>query len=286
MTKRLAGKIALVTGSTRGLGHGIAMALVAAGVEGIGINGRKRDDCQRVVDEISELGTRAFATPGDVSDPKEVERIFGETLDHFGRLDIMVNNAGGAVRPGGWFWTRSVETFNHEMSVNFNHVFHFSQLAAVHMIERGSGRVINISSGGAHLAHGSAATYNSAKAAVEHFTRCAAVELGPYNVLVNCIAPGSVAKVEGDLAEGDPRSRVAKFMIPMGRIGYPHEVGDLVVFFASDESKYITGQVMTIDGGRECQLPRMVPVVLDEDDQIREMIPPEDVPSRLALATE
>ena len=286
MNKRLVGKYVLVTGSTRGLGHGIALALVKAGVEGIGIHGRRREDCQRVVEEIAAMGTDAIAVPGDISKSGDIERVLGETLDRFGRLDILVNNAGGALRPGGPFWTRTAEQFAYELSVNFSHVFFFSKLAALQMIEQGGGRIINISSGGAHLAHGNASIYNSGKAAVEHFTRCAAVELGTYNVLVNCIAPGSVAKHEGALAKNDGRTAVAKFMIPMGRIGFPHEVGDLVVFFASEESKYITGQIVTIDGGRECQLPRMVPVVLDDEGMIQEIIPPAEVRDRLVTERE
>ena len=282
MGKRLADKFALVTGSTRGLGYGIAKSLVGAGLEGVAIHGRTGQDCQRVVDEILEMGAKAVAVPGDLSEPAAVKEVFDGTIAHFGRLDILVNNAGGALKPGGLFWTKSLQDFVYQVNVNYTAVFMLSKYAAARMVEQGSGRIINISSGGAHLAHGGAAIYNSAKAAVEHFTRCAAVELGPYNVLVNCIAPGSVAKKEGELAKEDPRTRLASYIIPMGRIGFPHEVGDLVVFFASEESKYITGQVITIDGGRECRLPTVVPVVLDEDDHIKEVISPAAMLERLA----
>lgn len=243
----LAGTFALVTGSRRRIGRCTALALAAAGAAAVAVHGREaeEEECRAVVREIEKLGTQALFVAGDIADPEQVAMIVQRTLDTFGRLDILVNNAGGSQEPMEPFWEISLEKWHYEITINLTATFLFSKHVAPQMIRQGSGCIVNISSTQARYAVRPA--YGSAKAGIEQFTRCCAAELGPYGVRVNCIAPGAIT-----LARDPSPSHVT----PLGYQGIPEDIAGVVVFLCSQAATYVTGQTITVDGGRTCLAPR------------------------------
>ena len=250
-TMRLAGQTALVTGSTRGLGRTIAEWLAREGAN-IVVSGREQQPVEASVAAIRALGVAAWGIPADLAQVSEAHRLAEETRRQAPRLDILVNNAGMSIR--GRFWEVSDSEWEEQVNVNFRSPFILAQHVARHMVERGGGgRIVNISTIGAHAVHTNAAVYDSAKGAVEVMTKNMAYELAPYGIRVNCVIPGAIADRPG----APPRPEVwagALYNIPSGRLGRAEDIANAVRFFCLPESEFVTGQSLLVDGGHSLYL--------------------------------
>ncbi len=246
-TFRLAGKTAVVTGSTRGLGRAMARALAEAGANVV-VNGRDAALAAQVAAELQELGVGTAVALGDVTKRADVERILAESVAAFGRVDVLVNNAGVCFhRPAAEV---PDEEWDAVIDVNLTGVWIASQVFGRHMIERGGGVQVNIGSMSAAIVNRPQwqPAYNASKAAVHHLTRSLAAEWAPYGVRVNALAPGYMHTDMSPIHE----PRFHRYWIedtPQQRAGEPEELGGAVVFLASDASSFMTGSVLTIDGG-------------------------------------
>ncbi len=248
MAQKLAGKVAIVTGASKGIGAGIAVHLAREGAAVVVNYASSKAAALAVVAQIMAGGGAATAVKADVSDPAQVKALLAETMRVYGRLDVLVNNAGmyeflplEAITP---------EHFHKHFNLNVLGLILTTQEAVKHFGPKG-GSVINISSVASTLAAGGASVYSASKAAVDAVTRSLAKELGPRNIRVNAVNPAIVetpgTKVSG-LLESDFRDVFIK-QVPLGRIGQPDDVAPAVVYFASDESKWVTGATLPITGG-------------------------------------
>jgi NAD(P)-dependent dehydrogenase (short-subunit alcohol dehydrogenase family) len=245
MDTLLEGKIALVTGASKGVGKGIALELAKAGCD-VAINfNHDEAGALATVDEIVRLGRRAVAVRADVSQSSQVNRMFQELIETFGRLDILVNNAG--IQTWKPLLELSEADWDRVIATNLKGSFLCTQMAARHMLKDG-GVIINIGSGSNKWPFPNLVDYTASKGGLEMFTKVAAVELGPHRIRVNCVAPGSI-EIERTRKElGDYAGMWSK-LTPLGRIGTPQDVGRAVVFLASDAGDFITGQTIWVDGG-------------------------------------
>ncbi len=248
---RLAGKTALVTGSTRGIGRTIAEWLAREGA-GIVVSGRQQAAVDASVAVMQDLGVASFGVTADLSRVAEAHRLAEEVLARAERLDILVNNAGMSIR--GHFWEVTDAEWEEQVNVNFRSPFVLAQHAARQMIERGTrGRIVNVSTIGAHACHTDAAVYDSAKGAVETMTRNMAYELAPHGIGVNCVIPGAIAERPG--ASDRPEAwENARRNIPLGRLGRAEDIAAAVRFFCLPETEFTTGQALLIDGGHSSYL--------------------------------
>ncbi len=252
--RRLAGKVALVTGAARGIGQGVALCLAEEGAEVV-VNdlapqpGAAVWDARATAESIEKLGRRALVHYADVSDRAQVEVMFQAALAHFGRLDIVVANAAMTIREltieAKW------EHVQRTIEVCQFGVYHTCQLAARHMAAqtRPGGKIIIIGSVRAIAPMRTSAPYDMAKAAINQFARTLAAELADYRINVNVINPGWIdTPGERKLFTSDQMEAGAK-RIPWGRLGTPRDIGRTAVFLASDDADYITGAALTVDGG-------------------------------------
>jgi NAD(P)-dependent dehydrogenase (short-subunit alcohol dehydrogenase family) len=249
--RRLEGKTALVTGSTRGLGRTIAEWLAREGASII-VSGREADAVDASVQAIRALGSNAFGVPVDLANLDDTDRLAEEALAHAPNLDILVNNAGMSIR--GSFWDVTPQEFEYQLNVNWRSPFVLNQRIAKNMIDKGmQGRIVNISTIGARACHTDALVYDAAKGAVEVMTRNMAYELGPYGISVNCVAPGNIADRPGS-PHAEWWDRGAK-KIPLGRIGHADDIAAAVLFFCLPETSFTTGQTLLVDGAHDTYLP-------------------------------
>jgi NAD(P)-dependent dehydrogenase (short-subunit alcohol dehydrogenase family) len=249
--RRLAGQTALVTGSTRGIGRTIAEWLAREGAD-IVVSGRALDAVERSVAAMRAFGVEAWGVPADLARVSEAHRLAESALSLVPRLDILVNNAGMSIR--GHFWEVSDGEWEEQVNVNFRSPFVLSQHAARHMIERGGGgRIVNISTIGAHAVHKDAAVYDSAKGAVEVMTRNFAYELAPHGIGVNCVIPGAIADRPGAPPHVAAWTGALR-NIPTGRLGRAEDIAAAVRFFCLPESEFTTGQSLLVDGGHSLYL--------------------------------
>lgn len=242
----LEGRSALVTGASKGVGRGIALELAKAGAR-VAVNyNSDKPGAQETVDAIEAAGGEAFAVAGNVSRADDVERMVGETTERFGRLDALVNNAGVQT------WKPLLELteaeWDHVLGVNLKGAFLCAQRAALSMKDTGGGSIINIGSGSNKWPFPNLVDYSASKGGLENFTKVAAVELGKYNIRVNCVAPGAIEIERTKLESGDYAATWSK-LTPLGRIGVPSDVGTVVAFLISDKSNFVTGQTLWVDGG-------------------------------------
>ena len=248
---RLAGKTALVTGSTRGIGRTIAEWLAREGA-GIVVSGREQAAVDASVAAIEALGVPAWGIPADLARAEEAHRLAEETLDRVECLDMLINNAGMSIR--GPFWEVSDAEWEEQVTINYRSPFILAQHAARQMRERGlQGRIVNTSTVGAHRCHKDAAVYDSAKGAVETMTRNMAFELGADGITVNCVIPGPIAERPGASGESGWARMVP--WVPVGRVGRADDVAAAVLFFCLPESAFTTGQSLLVDGGYAAPLP-------------------------------
>ncbi len=249
--QRLAGHTALVTGSTRGIGRTIAEWLAREGAN-IVVSGREPEAVERSVAAMRALGVESWGVPADLARVSEAHRLAEATLSLVPRLDILVNNAGMSIR--GHFWEVTDSEWEEQVNVNFRSPFVLAQHAARHMIDHGGGgRIVNISTIGAHAVHKDAAVYDSAKGAVEVMTRNFAYELAPHGIGVNCVIPGAIADRPGAPPRPEAWTR-ALSNIPSGRLGRAEDIAAAVRFFCLPETEFTTGQSLLVDGGHSLYL--------------------------------
>jgi NAD(P)-dependent dehydrogenase (short-subunit alcohol dehydrogenase family) len=246
----LTGRVAIVTGAGSGLGVVFAEALAEAGAT-VACTGRRLDRVECTAEKLNATGHRAIAIEADVSDPAAVARMVEQTVDHFGRLDIIVNNAGtAAVGPPE---DLSVEDLRRVIDVNLTGVFLCAQAAAREMIRSGrGGSIINIASilGAGASEPAPATAYAASKGGVVNLTRDLAVHWAPANIRVNAIGPAYFpSEMTAGILESPDVLREIERRTPLSRIGQPEELKGPVVFFASDASSYVTGEILYVDGG-------------------------------------
>jgi 3-oxoacyl-[acyl-carrier protein] reductase len=245
---KLNGRVAVVTGASKGIGTGIAKQFAAEGAAVVVNYASDKQGADRVVDEISKRGGKAIAIQANVSKKPEVERLFVETEKAFGKIDILVNNAG--VYEFMPFEQVTEATFHRLFDTNVLGLLLVTQEALKHFNPARSS-IINISSLASSLTPPTAVLYNATKAAVDAITRTLAKELGPRKIRVNSINPGMVVTegvVAGGYNEGDMR-KTFESLTPLGRIGETQDIAPAAVFFASDDSAWITGETLVIAGG-------------------------------------
>ncbi len=245
----LDGKIALVTGGSKGIGRAIALALAEAGAD-VAIAARGRESLEKTSREIEERGGRALAVPTDVSDPEQVRGLMDRTITDLGTLDILVNNAGGAPFRSTLDAIR-IEGFDKYFRLNFMSAFYATQAAAPVFVRRRSGCMISIASVAGLIASPGLTYYASAKAALISLTRTAAREWAPFGVRANAIAPGWIeTDMNVEARQNEGFTETIRDMIPLGRWGRAEEVASVARFLASDASSFMTGSVVVVDGGQ------------------------------------
>ena len=242
----LEGKVALVTGASRGIGAVVACRLAQAGAK-VGVNYHASPDAaSQVVDSINQAGGEAFLVGGDVSQQESAEAVIKQTVEHWGNIDILVNNAG--INKDRLLIRMKPEDFDSVIAVNLRGAFLCTRYVMPHLIRQRSGRVINMSSVVGLSGNPGQANYAAAKAGLVGLTKAVAREVASRNVTVNALAPGYITTgMVEELSEETQAKILAR--IPMGRFGKPEDVAEAVVFLCSDGAGYITGQVLTIDGG-------------------------------------
>ncbi|HVI73621.1 MAG TPA: glucose 1-dehydrogenase [Anaeromyxobacteraceae bacterium] len=248
MSQKLTGKVAVVTGASKGIGASIALHLAAEGAAVVLDYATSKEGADRVLAEIVRGGGKAIAVQADVSKPGDIQRLFAEAKRAFGRLDILVNNAG--IYEFAPLQDVTAEHFRKLFDLNVLGLILSTREAVKHLGAEG-GSIINISSVVATAALPNASVYSATKAAVDAVTRTLATELGPRNIRVNSINPGMV-ETEGVRAAGIEQSdlrRQVEAQTPLGRIGQPRDIGPAAVFLASSDSAWITGETLYISGG-------------------------------------
>lgn len=243
-------RVAIVTGSARGIGRAIALGLAKEGAAVV-VTDIDLEGATAVASEIEALNSRSLAVKADMSQIQDVNRMVEAALKKFGKVDILVNNAGGIgnLMEGRYYFRESTaESWDFVIERNLKSVFNCTRAIINHMIERRSGKIINIGSGAGITGEVRLTIYSATKAGVIGFTKALAKEVGPYGINVNCVSPGvtrtpgtaEVLKEEG----GDGGKHPA-----LGRLGEPEDIANMVVFLASDKANYITGQNLVVCGG-------------------------------------
>jgi NAD(P)-dependent dehydrogenase (short-subunit alcohol dehydrogenase family) len=246
----LKNKVAVVTGARRGMGKIHALALVKAGAKVV-VSDISLEDCEKVVGEIEKIGGKALAINCDVSKKTEVDEMIKKTVKEFGKVDILVNNAGICqFKP---FLELTEEEWDRTLDINLKGYFLCSQAAAKEMAKQKAGVIVNIASvamGQQGIGFPNIVHYCASKGGIAAMTEALALELAPYNIRVNAIAPGMIDTPMIDTVKKDPQQeRAILARVPMQRIGKPEEVSNLVLFLSSDDSSYMTGSTVVIDGG-------------------------------------
>jgi len=243
----LGGQVVLVTGAARGLGRACAMACAHAGADiALGLRDKKSGDA--LATAIQHLGRRVLSLQMDVADMGQIASAVEEAHRHFGRIDVLVNNAG--IGPENLAENVTEPDFDATLAVNLKGTFFTAQAVGRRMITQGHGRIINMSSQAGSVALKGEPIYCMTKAAIDHLTRCLAYEWGPHNITVNAVAPTFIWTDGTRPALSDPeflKQTVAR--IPLGRIGEPKEVAGAVVFLASPAASLINGTILRVDGG-------------------------------------
>lgn len=244
----LSGKVAVITGSSRGIGRSIAESMSRAGAKVV-ISSRKAEACDNVVAAITEVGGEAIAVPCNVADPAQLQNLVDQTVATWGRLDILVCNA--AVNPYfGPMETMPEDAYDRIMNCNVKSTFLLTRLAAPLMAKGGGGNIILISSIGGNQGSNTLAIYGISKAADSSMTKSLAIEWGSRGIRANCIAPGLIkTDMSRALWENEKLLKNVEEGTPVHRIGQPEDVGGVAVFLASKAAAYITGQTIVVDGG-------------------------------------
>lgn len=247
----LHGRVAMVTGSGRNLGRAVALRFAEAGADVVIHVRTQREEGEAVVSAVRELGRRAHLVSGDVSDPTDVQAMFQEAHNTFGRLDVFVNNVG--VRPHGLVLELSPETWRWVIDVSLNGAFYCAQAAARLMVAGGSGgSIVNVTGSAAVVTKPGRGHVSAAKAGLQALTRTLAMELGPHGIRVNSVAPVNLRDTSRP-PEWYPQLKTATARqptaVPLGRSGTTADIAEVMLFLASDASAYITGQALHVNGG-------------------------------------
>jgi len=244
---RLICKVALITGAGQGIGKAIALAFAREGAI-VAVSDINLETASTTVQEIVAMGEKALAVAVDVSQKDQVNGMIREVITNFGKIDVLVNNAG--VQTETPFLELSEEEWDRIVDVNLKGTFICAQLAAQQMVEQGSGKIINISSIHQFIPRSNIAHYAASKGGVMMLTKVMALELASYNIKVMSIAPGATATPMNESVLSSPRKLAeTQAQIPLGRIAEPDEVAQCAVYLASDDAHYITGTTIYVDGG-------------------------------------
>jgi len=238
-------KVAIVTGASRGIGFAIAEAFAKAGYH-LAICATREATVNASADKLKALGAEVLPVVVDVTDGAAVRAFVQETVKHFGRLDVLVNNAG--ITKDGLAMRMKVEDWQAVIDTNLTSVFHASQAVLKPMMKARAGRIINISSVVASMGNPGQLNYCASKGGIDAMTRSLAHEVGSRGITVNAIAPGFIATAMTDEL-GDDAKKTLESRIPLGRLGAPEDIAAMALFLASDGAGYITGQVLHVNGG-------------------------------------
>jgi len=243
----LKNKVAIVTGSRRGIGKAIALTLAKAGANVV-VSDINLDDCNKVVEEIKAINGNALAVKADVSNPEDVSKMINLTTEKFGKVDILINNAGIYMQKSLKEITE--KDFDRILDINLKGVFLCSKAAVPEMIKQGKGKIINIASIAGQVGFANSSAYCASKGGIINMTRELALELGQYKINVNAIGPGVIETLmTKDLLEDKATKEALLANIPLNRIGKPEDIANAALFLASDNSDYITGITLFVDGG-------------------------------------
>ena len=238
-------KVAIVTGASQGIGRDTALALSEAGAK-VAVAARNEEKLAALVAEITEQGGEAFAVKMDVAEPEQIKAGFKSVLEKFGRLDILVNNA--AITRDGLAMRMKADDWDAVLRTNLTGAHLCIQQALPSMMKARTGRIINLSSVVARMGNAGQANYVAAKAGLIGLTKAVAIEMASRNITVNALAPGFIETPMTDVLPDKVKVEL-KSRIPLGRMGNGREIAAAIVFLASDEAAYITGQVLDINGG-------------------------------------
>jgi len=251
---RLKDKIAIVTGAGQGIGKGIALRLAQEGAHVV-VNyptPNVADKAEEVAEQIRQMGQKSVAIQADVSKGAQVTAMVEQTVATFGRLDIQVNNAG--VDPHIAFLDMTEDDWNFIIDTNLKGNFLCAQAATRAMMKTGGGKIVIISSIHGIQTYKRMTAYAAAKGGLNAMTRQLAIELSPYHINVNCVAPGAIAVEKNYIMDPSFDPHMFDHEIPVGSIGYPADIAGAVVFFASDDARYVNGQVLLVDGGTSTRI--------------------------------
>lgn len=239
-------KVAFITGGTRGIGKQIAITFAKEGYD-IAVNYRtENDDLVNTKAEIEKLNVQCFAVQGDVSDFDSTEKMVKDIIEKFGQIDVLVNNAG--ITKDMLLMRMKKEDFESVIDVNLVGTFNVTKNTIPYMMKQKSGRIINLSSVVGISGNAGQTNYSASKAGIIGFTKSLAKEVGSRNILVNAVAPGFIQTQMTDVLKDEVKEEISK-NIPLKRMGNTSDVANIVKFLASEDSSYITGQVINVDGG-------------------------------------
>ncbi|XP_068461402.1 3-oxoacyl-[acyl-carrier-protein] reductase FabG-like [Clinocottus analis] len=253
----LKGKVTLITGASAGIGAGTSLLFAKLGAL-LALNGRDEENLKKVAKQCTDCGAaEPLLVPGDLTDEETVRKMVEKTVGHFGRLDVLINNAGILVM--GSIETSDLAQYDRVMNINVRAVYHLTQLCVPHLIKT-KGSIVNVSSINGERAFPGVLAYCMSKSAIDHFTRCTALDLAPKQVRVNCVRPGVIVTEVHNKAGivGDEYAQFiadCKHTHALGRPGEVDEVAQSIAFLASDAASFITGVNLPIDGGRHAMCP-------------------------------
>jgi glucose 1-dehydrogenase len=246
---KLNNKVALITGSSQGIGRGIAERFAAEGADIVINYSGNAARAQEALQAVEAAGRRGLIVQADVGKTSDIQKLFATALEHFGRLDILVNNAG--VETHAPFWDVTESDYDKVLNVNLKGVFFATQEFVRHLRQTGRrGKIVNVSSVHEELPFPNFTAYCASKGGVKMLTRNLSIELGPLGININNIAPGAIETPINTKLLNDPMKLNALLgQIPLGRLGQPGDVSGLAVFLASDDADYVTGSTYYVDGG-------------------------------------
>lgn len=249
MEGRLEGRIAVITGAANGIGRASAIRLAHEGAD-VAILDIERDALEDAAAEIRELGRRTLALRVDCTDEQAVVQAFADISAHFGRVDVLFNNVGQSARErASEFWQSQPDTWRFVVGVSLFPAMLCARQVVGQMRERRSGKIVNMSSESAFYGDTGLVDYSAAKMGIVGFTRALARELAPFRINVNVVCPGAIRTRAHDRLPGELIDKI-RYSVPMGYIAEPADVASVVAFLASDDSRYVTGQSILINGGR------------------------------------
>lgn len=242
---KLSGKVAIVTGASRGIGRGIAIELAKEGANIVVNYSKDEEGASKVLEELKEIGVVAIGIKADVSSFKETKNLVEETVKKFGKLDILINNAG--ISTIGLFMDATEEDIDRMININLKGALFLSKAVLPYLLNRG-GTIVNISSIWGEVGASCEVLYSTTKGGIKLFTKSLAKEMAGANIRINAIAPGVIETSMNKFLDENDRKDLEE-EIPMGRFGLPEEIGKAAVFLCSDDSSYLTGETIKIDGG-------------------------------------